>query len=361
MNAVLEKYDRVFLIENTDPTSGICLNMTFALNGAKLCEQKNWLPVVKYDESTNPFYDPGMGDNVWDYYFEPISHFTYADIQDFLESGKLSKHKVLRVSDFVPDGRERMYQFDMHFCRGLFTDFDGIATFPIGVKNLTRETYIDLMQSKRHIGRDMVAKYIKVKPHIHDEVSAFIEREFKGHYVYGVHIRGTDFSYATPVFPEKYFELLDPAIEDNDRVKIFLATDQEQYRELFEKRYPGITVSYDCQRSNDSTAPHLLEAGGKYMRGEEALIDCLLLSNCSFLLKCASAIGEYAIYFNPQLEFVDFAMECRYTAGKARQTAHSRWSHYLDRQQKSRLRLYLSDVKGNVQRMTRQFARHWNN
>ena len=45
--------------------------------------------------------------------------------------------------------------------------------------------------------------------------------------------------------------------------------------------------------------------GNYYTKGEDVLIDCLLLSKCDFLLKCTSAVGEYALYFNPQLRCID--------------------------------------------------------
>ena len=41
-------------------------------------------------------------------------------------------------------------------------------------------------------------------------------------------------------------------------------------------------------------------------------MDILLLANCDFLLKGASAVGEYALWFNPDLECVDFALESQY-------------------------------------------------
>jgi len=38
-----------------------------------------------------------------------------------------------------------------------------------------------------------------------------------------------------------------------------------------------------------------------YRKGEDVLIDTLLLSRVDFLLKCSSSVGEFAIYFNPAL------------------------------------------------------------
>ena len=45
--------------------------------------------------------------------------------------------------------------------------------------------------------------------------------------------------------------------------------------------------------------------GDAYKKGEEALVDCLLLSRCDFLLKCTSHLSESSMYFNPKLECID--------------------------------------------------------
>ena len=38
-----------------------------------------------------------------------------------------------------------------------------------------------------------------------------------------------------------------------------------------------------------------------HSKGKQVLLDTLMLSRCDFLLKSASSVSEFAIYFNPQL------------------------------------------------------------
>lgn len=40
---------------------------------------------------------------------------------------------------------------------------------------------------------------------------------------------------------------------------------------------------------------------GNYRKGEEVLLDALLLSRCDFLLHAASGVAEVAMYWNPSL------------------------------------------------------------
>ena len=49
-----------------------------------------------------------------------------------------------------------------------------------------------------------------------------------------------------------------------------------------------------------------------YRRGEDVLVDLLLMSRCDFLFKGAAAVGEYALWFNPSLECHDFALESHF-------------------------------------------------
>jgi len=138
-----------------------------------------------------------------------------------------------------------------------------------------------------------------------------------------VHIRGTDLRYAPPVSPAEYFEPIERYLEGHSRARIFLATDQVQYLELIKNRYGSIVQNYDCLRSATSTAPFNLKAGSPYRKGEDVLVDILLLSRCDFLVRGASNIPEMAIYFSGNLESRDLSVDKRYAFG---QDYLGRWS-----------------------------------
>ena len=325
MDNEFDQYERVFLIENSDPTAGICLCMMFALNGALFAKSKNWLPVVKFDNNDNPYRDLRFGNNIWDYYFEPIGGLSYDDLRLAVEQNQLDPLKVLKISDFVPPGAERGYQFQMHFAKGIFEHFERVATFPWGRADLTGDALQAWMLKKRQLGRSVVTECLKPKPHILRIVEDYVAGNFAGRFVYGVQIRGTDFGYALPTRPEQYYEFLDAALEHKPDAAIFVATDQLQLLRSFEERYGDRVISSSCRRTEGVVAPHMEDDSDNYKRGEEALVDCLLLSRTDFLLKCAAAIGEFALYFNPDLECQDFAVQSRYTPGtKYRREAYYR-------------------------------------
>ena len=137
--------------------------------------------------------------------------------------------------------------------------------------------------------------------------------------MFGVHIRGTDFSYARPTSLDEYFRAIEArAVESGvSNWGIFLATDQTQFVKAFEQQFPGRVVTCDAVRSNSDIAPFKREDVSPYKKGEDVLLDILLLSRCQYLFKSVSAVGEYAMWFNPSLECTDFALTSEFESDKA--------------------------------------------
>jgi len=159
---------------------------------------------------------------------------------------------------------------------------------------------------------------VRVKPHVMAKVDEFVEREMKDQPVIGVQIRGTDKGFrpdgrpygfppymARIVPPEEYWPIVDEFIENYPNCKIFVATDQQQFLETFREQYPDRVLSYGDTRSSTSQNSMHAQDGRNYKKGEDVLIDCLLLSRCDFLIRCQSNVGEVATYFNPDLPVID--------------------------------------------------------
>jgi len=339
-------FERIYVIENFDTTAGLCAHITYALNGIKLALAKNWLPVIRFDRADDPLFDAEHGDNIWDYFFEPPFGSTYRDISEMVEAGDLDPARLIGLSDLAPPGVDLVrFQWELHMGRGLFREFDRIATFAYGEVGLAGEALAAWMEHKRSIGREFTSKYVRVRPHVLAKVENFSQRHFHGRWVIGVHIRGTDFRYAFPTPPERYLDALDRILREDPAAIVFLATDQRQYHEIFRERYGERMISSDCARSDDATAPHLAPDAQPYQAGEEALVDCMLLSRTNHLLKCAAAGGEFALYFNPDLGCTDFALDSAPVPKHKKKTAFARWTT-PDRPRESRLRRWLKTSVG---------------
>ncbi len=79
---------------------------------------------------------------------------------------------------------------------------------------------------------------------------------------------------------------------------IFIATDENALVEKIRAQHPTLQVV------NSGAVTHHKELGREdnFAKGEHALLDCLLLSRCQYVLKCQSALSAFAKVLNPRLE-----------------------------------------------------------
>ena len=91
---------------------------------------------------------------------------------------------------------------------------------------------------------------------------------------------------------------------DAQGAALFVATDDARMLRALKAALPEtIVVARDVPRSESSMNP-VLDGGNENASataGADVLVDTLLLSRCSFLLKCASMVSEAATYFAPRL------------------------------------------------------------
>lgn len=339
------------LIQHIDGNAGFCAMLTYTLNGIRMAVRDGAIPVVYYGrEATRFFYDPSQGENVWEYYFEPVTSVGYGQLCTALDRNELS-----------PD---RVHSFTKRqICTWHHSDLDRIASF--WAKDVP-DVPSAWMEAKRALGRKYVSEYIRVKPHITAKVDAFWHARIQPQFTIGVHIRGTDFAYAEPTSPHTYFDAIDQYLANrgtDDPYGIFLATDQNQFVDLFRQRYGERLVTYDCLRSNRRRPPFKFSSESPYKRGEDVLIDVLLLSRCNFLFKGAAAVGEFALWFNPTLRCHDFALESHFDPRQFRQLVSA--YHKLDIAKWSppwwsprRWRRELEDLWRSLRRRLRRDARH---
>ena len=209
------------------------------------------------------YYDPRIGDNFWQYYFEPIEfgnqhQGTLQEIND-LEKTILAVHMRYELA------AERSYE--------------------------------------------LIQKYIRVKPRIQQKVNTFCKDNFMDRYILGIHYRGTDKSLEAP---RVSYEAVHRAIIEHithvkpENFKIFVASDEAAFIEFIEDKFPNIILKYDLERSQ-SQAPLHQGHQNPFEIGEGALIDCLLLSRSNFLIRTSSNLSYAASQFNPQIPVIELS------------------------------------------------------
>jgi hypothetical protein len=171
-----------------------------------------------------------------------------------------------------------------------------------------------------HFNRDSIAqlveKYIKVKPYIAAKVQAFVKGNFGSGFVVGVHYRGTDKSEEAIKVPyERVVEeilKLTQALGLNE-YKIFLATDEQAMIDFLQAQFPGrVTFNPNAERSDDGNPLHLGGTDSSPSEiGEQALIDCLLLSKTNALIRTSSNLSRWSTYFNPKIPVIELSQRFR--------------------------------------------------
>lgn len=241
-----------------------------ALGALHLYEQGKCSGVSIEYGASGTYYDSEKGPNWWEYYFEPI-------------------HVGSRENaPIVPSIQTAMIG-------SVNYDFPRIVEFTVYRKDANA----------------LIKKYVRVKWHIKKKLKQIVKNSFGRSKVIGVHYRGTDKIYEDPLAPfENVAAEVDKAIvqfetDKEAKVKIFVATDQQNFLDYMIERYPSKVIYYqEGARSLNHNAVHTSAIATPYKKGEDALIDCLLLSKSDIIIKTSSNLSLCSAYFNPDIPMV---------------------------------------------------------
>lgn len=207
-------------------------------------------------EKEGQYYSPEYGDNWFNYYCEPIR---------FGE-----RKNVLRLYGNAPGVRD---------CE---------------IEKLTT----------RHEAKYLIDKYIRFKPHILERIEQFEIEHLVGHYVIGVHYRGTDkFIEEAPfVSYHAVVQAIKKRIKSlrNEAYKIFVATDEQDLINYLEHSFGNKVCYTDSIRSIDGIPLHFSNHD-RYQCGEDAIVDAVLLSRGQYLIRTSSNLSRWSTFFNPDI------------------------------------------------------------
>ena len=231
------------------------------------CERFNLKPSVFL---ASPFYTRFKGENWLEYYFDSLK-LTETD-RRLLDNGDA---KYSYISDI-----EQM---------GLHADYG---------------TQMTLEHANRLLGNNL-----RVKSEIQDYVGSFVEKHFGQRTILGVHYRGTDKkSEAEPVKFEYVARTISNYLDANPQVDaLFVASDEREFIEWIRTKFNRVEVMFhnDTERSRDGKTIHVQAAlGDNYIKGKEALVNCLFLSKCDVLIRTSSFLSAWSSIFNPCLPVI---------------------------------------------------------
>lgn len=240
-------------------------------------QHKDHISLTINFEDQGHYHDTAKGENWWQYYFEPI---------------KL--------------GNDQSYQ-------------DKFPTYQKIIFSLEAQ-----FKMPRERGAELIEKYIRLKTHVQEKLDTFVRGNFNQDPVIGVHYRGTDKKSEAPTV--SYNDVIDKLTEEinkSSESKIFVATDDENFLSLMRERFANKILALDAIRSRTQEAVHVSAAGDPYKKGEDAILDCLLLSKCSKLFKMASNLSDTSLKFNPEIPVVRLNVDDSLTTRSKKYSTYS--------------------------------------
>jgi hypothetical protein len=210
------------------------------------------------------YFDATVGPNWWEYYFEPI---------------QTSEPPARHVNDIG--------------------DTQKSAWATAAISTLSRER-----------AGEIIRKYVRVKPHIQDKIDRFVEAHFRNEHVVGVHYRGTDKSSEAPrVAFEVVRKEIQNAVAGASQWVVFVATDEQGFLDYIRGVFGAKVVCINACRSTNHEPIHHIDGAwaktNRYNLGEEAVIDCVLLSRTSVMIRTHSNLSSSAANINPTLPVID--------------------------------------------------------
>src|SRR5258708_21103654 len=88
---------------------------------------------------------------------------------------------------------------------------------------------------------------------------------------------------------------------------MFVASDEQGFVDFMDDSIKDVPVysRQDHYRSRSSDGPPVfLSDGGGYEKGEDALVNALLLAKCSALIRTTSTLSAWASLFNPDITVI---------------------------------------------------------
>jgi len=277
------------------------------LDGLRWCEQNNYTPHIENIENKHYYSPEGYNGkmDIWEYYFDPIKAIIEKDDEVMTVHDKFMLKEIPQNFGFrSPDGYGKRWMKDRVDTWPLVMDKDGWW---------------------RHEANRIIKKF-NIKPNsiVQKKLDSFTETKMNAKVKIGIHIRagrGMKGTYHNDnIKLEAYSNLVLQKIKQlgHDDYVVFVASDSNVAIQFMEENVPNV-VNYSCHRTDDyyqngKAFDKQIEVGWNenldFMKnnraqiGEEAVIECYLLSSCDMMIHWESAVAFAASYINPDLKLL---------------------------------------------------------
>lgn len=259
---------------------GFWSDVSHVLAQLLLAELTERSPVVHW--GSNSLFGDGTESNAFEYYFDPISPDSIADIQegDF---------------DFWPPkwNRTNLMSGDVNKWEGSYSRVSGLYFLSRPEKVLVSDFYtgiIDLLPwipasspffglTIDEVSRYLVRKYIRPNAVVRENVNAVHAQYLFEKRFLSVHIRGSDKASELNGLKElngQYQVAIERSLEIYGCDHILLLTDDANMLDVLHQRYGDLLVATDCLRSSDEKGIHYQGLGNGRRLGMEVMVDAYL-------------------------------------------------------------------------------------
>lgn len=269
-------------------------------------------PVVYFQGRTCYWMPDGYRNRteVWEYYFEPLVRTHPAAC--------IPRHIRKIIAEKHPSPYEVGYYADQHtFVSSHFGDHPDLSGKTFFIPYLLEDPDDALRQKVSRV----IYRFVQPRGYLQRRATRFFERHMQGHYVIGVHARGTDAISKEEIRPHRQGSLvlsryaveIQRLLAADNAAKIFVATDAESSLEFFRKEFGHRVIVFNSIRHRSGEAagkgptgwimPAYVAADRDLAakNGEEAVIDYLLLSRCSHLVHNGASIARTVLLTAPHL------------------------------------------------------------
>ncbi len=248
-------------LNGLEQTMGFFALINCILNRLYYADRLGLLPVIKLPD-TLLYYDNSFGENVFEYYFIPVSEISYSD--------------AIQAYNLVYS-EERHSQFNLCGNPGYLLSEQGIENLAL-----------------------IWNKYFKFNSYTSKKLEQDLLITPDDNKILGVHIRGTDFKNKNKNHPiaihyEQYLEKIKELYTGGGYDKIFVATDEQVVITRLIEIYGNKILFYnDVLRSDNNEPVHKSSnsrTNHKYLLGYEVLRDMVTLSCCKGFIAGKSQVS----------------------------------------------------------------------
>ncbi|WP_193198846.1 nodulation protein NodZ [Nostoc sp. MG11] len=184
------------------------------------------------------------------------------------------------------------------------------------ISNITITHILQLLLPSEHFDKmtvlyasNLMQKYMHINQYMQTKVDTYFQKYFQGKFVLGIHYRGTDKIVESPRVSWEYVKkVVNNYLNKHPKVDcLFVASDEGDFIDYIKNEFQFIPVfnHEDQLKAINNEAFHHINLGkDNFKKGEEALINALLLSRCNVLIRTSSFLSAWASIFNPDLPII---------------------------------------------------------